>query len=54
MKAKIYAYCDARNIDARWKKREYFDKAHWDLDHPKLDGLRQFLLQNLPPPPDGA
>lgn len=53
MKAKIYAYCDARGIPADGKKREYRDGAHWDLNHPKLDGLRKFLLQNLPPPPDG-
>lgn len=54
MKAKIYAYCDARNIRAHWGKREYCDKAHWDLNDPKLESLRKFLLQNLPQPPDGA
>ena len=53
MKAKIYAYCDAHGIPADGKKREYLDKAHWDLNHPKLDGLRKFLLHNLPSPPDG-
>ena len=53
MKAKIYAYCDARGIPADGKKREYRDKVHWDLNHPKLESLRKFLLQNLPPPPDG-
>lgn len=53
MKAKIYAYCDAHGIPADGKKREYRDGAHWNLKHPKLDSLRKFLLQNLPPQPDG-
>ena len=53
MKAKIYAYCDAHGIPADGKKREYRDGAHWNLKHPKLESLRKFLLQNLPPPPDG-
>ena len=54
MKAKIYAYCDAHGIPADGKKREYLDKVHWNLNHPKLESLRKFLLQNLPPPPDSG
>ena len=42
-KARIYAYCDALDIETRGTKRNYEDPSHWDLDVPELDPLKRFL-----------
>ncbi len=41
-KARIYAYCEAIGAETRPDKK-YDDPAHWDLNAPALDPLKQFL-----------
>ncbi len=43
-KARIYAYCEALNIETNGTKRRYDDPSHWDLEVPDLDPLKRFLL----------
>ena len=42
LKARIYAYCQVINAETGPDKK-YDDPAHWDLDAPNLDPLKQFL-----------
>ncbi len=42
-KARIYAYCEALNIETRASKRKYVNSPHWNLDTPALEPLKQFL-----------
>lgn len=43
-KARVYAYCDALNIETKGTKRKYNDQSHWDLEAVDLDPLKQFLI----------
>lgn len=43
-KARIYAYCEALNIETNGSRRRYDDPSHWDLEVPDLDPLKRFLL----------
>ena len=42
-KARIYAYCEALNIETRASKRQYMNSSYWNLDAPALEPLKQFL-----------
>ena len=42
-KAKIYAYCEALDIETNESKRNYCDPQHWDLNAPAIVPLKQFL-----------
>ena len=43
-KARIYAYCEALNIETNGSRRRYDDPSHWNLEVPDLDPLKRFLL----------
>ena len=42
-KGRIYAYCEALNIETHASKRNYNDPAYWNLNAPTLQPLKQFL-----------
>ena len=42
-KAKVYAYCEALDIETNESKRDYCDPQHWDLNAPAIVPLKQFL-----------
>ena len=42
-KAKVYAYCEALDIETNASKRDYCDPQHWDLNAPAIVPLKQFL-----------
>lgn len=42
-KARIYAYCEALNIETRASKRKYVNSPYWNLDALALEPLKQFL-----------
>ncbi|MCY3790041.1 MAG: hypothetical protein OXH63_14775 [Gemmatimonadetes bacterium] len=42
-KGRIYAYCEALNIETHPSKRNYGDSKYWDLNTPTLEPLKQFL-----------
>ena len=42
-KARIYAYCEALDIETNPQKRDYCDSCYWDLDAAALGPLRAFL-----------
>ena len=46
-KGRIYAYCEALNIETHPSKRNYGDSEYWDLNTPALEPLEQFL-RDLP------
>ena len=43
-KARIYAYCDALNIETNGTRRRYDNQSHWDLEVADLGPLKSFLL----------
>lgn len=51
LKTKVYAYVDTLDKDdegiANEKKRNYLNKDHWNLDHPSLNPLKDFLLKHI-------
>ena len=47
-KARIYAYCEALKSETDDEKRDYRNSAHWNLDSPALDPLKEFLRKYLP------
>ena len=54
LKGKVYAYCEAHHgkkhkVPAGGAEREYSNSKFWDLNHPALNELRDFLKENLPP-----
>ena len=42
-KAKVYAYCEALDIETNESRRDYCDPQHWDLNAPAIVPLKQFL-----------
>lgn len=42
-KARIYAYCEALDIETHEKRRDYRDSLHWDLNSASLNPLKRFL-----------
>lgn len=42
-KGKIYAYCEALEIETRDRERDYTDDRYWDLEAAELEPLKQFL-----------
>ena len=42
-KARIYAYCEALDIETNASRRDYEDPSHWDLDAGALGPLKRFL-----------
>ena len=42
-KARIYAYCEALDIETSAQRRDYRDSCHWDLNAVALEPLRDFL-----------
>ena len=42
-KARIYAYCEALDIETNGTRRSYNDQSHWDLEVPDLAPLKRFL-----------
>ena len=43
-KARIFAYCEALDIETHAHKRDYGDPAYWNMSAPELDPLKGFLL----------
>ena len=43
-KARIFAYCEALNIETHASRRDYGDAVFWNLSAPELDPLKRFLL----------
>ena len=43
-KAKIYAYCEALDIETNASKRDYCDPEYWNLNASAVEPLRQFLF----------
>ena len=48
LKARIYAYCEALTSVGKEEKQDYCNSAHWNLDSPALDPLKEFLRKYLP------
>lgn len=44
-KARIYAYCEALDIETNGTRRRYNDESHWDLEATDLEPLKHFLLE---------
>lgn len=42
-KARIYAYCEALDIETHEERRDYADSLHWDLNSVALKPLKEFL-----------
>jgi hypothetical protein len=42
-KARIYAYCEALDLETHEKRRDYGDSLHWDLSNASLNPLKEFL-----------
>ncbi len=42
-KGRIYAYCEALNIETHPSKHNYGDPEYWNLNTPALEPLKQFL-----------
>lgn len=43
LKARIYAYCEALDIETSARSRDYGNTSYWDLDAVALEPLRAFL-----------
>ena len=44
-KARIFAYCEALNIETHANRRNYGDSAYWNLNAPVLNPLKDFLFK---------
>ena len=43
-KGRIYAYCEALDVEPRGPHRDYLDRDAWDLSAPAIEPLRSFLV----------
>ena len=44
-KARIFAYCEALDIETNANRRDYGDSSYWNLSAPVLNPLKDFLLR---------